>query len=313
MKGKSVSVGIELDIHSIRAVKIRNTISDKPVLSAFEEIPGSFIKDEDILNGLKTIKQRLQVSVSDLIVTALGGKQTYAAQIAFKKMADDEMRTALKFELRKNLPFDSAGSTVAYQFLSPNVKKNETSQVMVTAVSNIILQRYLRLFEKAGMRPGIIDVFPLTVANAFHLQREHEKDGTKNATLIHIGSEYSTIVIDGEGIPFFNRTIYFAASEILNQSGTETDSIAPRETERRIQGFTEEIVRSLAYYETTHHMKPSDTITLLGNYLMPELLQKIEHDTGLSVRILNLIGTLDKKRSVDEGKFDIALTLSMRN
>ena len=311
MTGRAVSIGIDLDMQAIHAVKIKHRSvgkNDIPVISAIEEMPGSFVKDDEIIAGLKAIKQRIGVSFSDTVVTCLGGKQTYAAQIAFKKMPDEEMRTALKYEIRKNLPFDTSGAIIEYQYLTHNVKKNDPVPVIVTAVSNIIVQRHLRLFEKAGFRPDIIDVFPLTIANAFHIHSEHIKESEKNAIMLHIGAEYSTVVIDGASVPFFNRTVYFTASELFGQ--TRSDQLTPRELDRRIASFTEEIMRSLAYYETTYHAKASNCITVLGNYLVPELLQKIESDTGLPVKHLDLINTIDKNRN--NGKFDIALALSMR-
>jgi type IV pilus assembly protein PilM len=306
------SIGIDLDMQSIRAVKTKNTgKNSRPVIASIEEITGTFIKDEDVIAGLKAIKQRLAVSYTDTIITCVGGKQTYAAQLAFKKMPDEEMHNALKFEIRKNIPFDTVGATINYQFLSQNVKKNDLSPLVVTAVSNIILQRYLRVFEKAGLRPEIIDVFPLTIANAYHIHRDSLRESDKNGCILHIGSEFSTIVIDGENIPFFNRTIYFAADEIFGPS--KSDQIAPREIERRIAAFTEEIVRSLAYYETTYHAKASNILTVLGNFPVPDLLKKIQSDTGLTVKLLNLIGSLDNKYASADSKFDIALALSMRN
>jgi Tfp pilus assembly PilM family ATPase len=312
MSEHGVSIGIDLDMQSIRAVKIRNTgKSTKPVISSIEEITGMFIKDEEVIAGLKAIRQRLSVSYTDTIITNIGGKQIYAAQIAFKKMPDEEMHTALKFEIRKNIPFDTAGATINYQFISQNVKKNELSPLVVTAVSNIILQRYLRVFEKSGLKPEIIDVFPLTIANAYHIHRDTCKEAEKNGCILHIGSEFSTIVIDGENIPFFNRIIYFAANELFGPA--KSDQIAQREIERRIAAFTEEIVRSLAYYETTYHAKASNILTVLGNYPVPELLQKIQSDTGLTVKLLNLIGSIDNKYASADSKFDIALVLSMRN
>jgi hypothetical protein len=252
----------------------------------------------------------MAVAFNDTVVTCVGGKQTYAAQITFKKMPDEEMRTALKYEIRKNLPFDTAGATIGYQFLAPNTKKDDLAPVIVTAVSNIILQRYLRLFEKAGLRPDIIDVFPLTIANSFHIRSERVKESDKNAIMLHIGSEFSTLVVDGAYIPFFNRTIYFSAGELFGPA--RSDVLAQREIDRRVAAFTEEIVRSLAFYESTYHAKSSNVITVLGNYLVPELLQKIGADTGLPVKPLELVTTIDQKRTGSDGKFDIALALGMR-
>ncbi|MBN1576477.1 MAG: pilus assembly protein PilM [Chitinispirillaceae bacterium] len=311
----AASVGIEIDSQSIRGAKIRPGKIGKaggPLIAGLEELSGPFVKDAEIIDGLRTLRQKMSMSFADTLVTCVGGKQTYAAQLFFRKLPDEEMKTALKFEIRKNLSFDTAGSTVEYQILSAPAKKTDSVPVIVTSVANVLLQRHLRLFEKAGLPPFVIDVFPLTVANAFRAGRSGAESAERGAVILHIGPDFSTVVIEGNGtvIPFYNRTIYFSAAEIFDAGGKEPP--APREIERRINAFTGEISRSLAYYQNTYHTVTDTSITVLGGYALPKLLEKIVHDTGLAINRLDLVNEFDARQTAPAGKFDIAVALGMR-
>ncbi len=308
-----VSIGIEIDSQSIRAAKVRPGKSVKgssPVISSLEEITGSFVKDEEIIDGLKTLRQKMAISSTDIVVTCVGGKQTYAVQLPFRKLPDEEMKTALKFEIRKNLSFDTSGASIEYQFLSQPAKKSDSAPVIVTAVANVLLQRYLRLFDKAGLPPSIIEVFPLTVANTLWAGKDIREPADCGKILLHIGPDFSTVVIDGNEIPFYNRTIYFSAAELFGPAPGEP--LAAREIQRRIAAFTEEITRSLTYYESTYRTKTATTVTVLGSYVVPEIIAKITQDTGLTVNQLDLVNEFDAKQTTTAGKFDIAVSLGMR-
>ncbi|MBN1306859.1 MAG: pilus assembly protein PilM [Chitinispirillaceae bacterium] len=311
----AAAVGIELDSRSIRGAKIgpgKTVKAGGSLIAALEELSGPFAGDEAIVDGLRRLRQKMAISFADTVVTCVGGKQTYAAQLSFRKLPDEELKTALKFEIRKNLSFDTAGSVVEYQFLSAP-KKNEPAPVIVTSVVNALLQRQLRLFEKAGLPPTIIDVFPLTVANAFRTGRAGAESPERGAVILHIGPDFSTVVIEGDGsdIPFYNRTIYFSAAEIFD-GGAGEPLASPREIELRINAFTAEISRSLAYYQSAYRAATDSSLTVLGGYALPELLEKVGHDTGLAVTRLDLVNEFDARQTAPPGRFDVAVTLGMR-
>ncbi|MBN1758182.1 MAG: pilus assembly protein PilM [Chitinispirillaceae bacterium] len=310
----TISVGIEIDSQSIRAAKIacgKSTAPGAMRMLLVEEITGTFTKDEEIIEGLGNLRQKLSIGSTDTVVTCVGGKQAYAAQLNFRKMPDDEMKTALKFEIRKNLSFDTAGATVEYQFLAEPPQKNDPAPVIVTAVANVLLQRTLRLFEKAGIPPTIVDVFPLVVANANWSATTAGNGAAEAVTVLHIGPDYSTLVIDGAAAPFYNRTIYFSAAELFG--ATAGEGLAAREIERRITGFTEEINRSITFYEGTYKAKTAaGPIMVTGTFCLPELLAKITQDIGLATSIITIPGIERPNAAQHSERFNIAITLGMR-
>ncbi len=308
------AVGVEFDSRSIRAAKVRPGKGGMPFISGLEEIHGSFTDDNKIVEGLRTIRQKAGVSFTDVIVTCVGGRQTYAAQHFFRRLPDEELKSALKLEIRKNLSFDAAASTLEYRFLAPAQKNNDAAPVIVASASDALLQRHMQLFEKAGMPPNIIEAFPLTIANAFRASAHGAlKEEECGEIIIHIGPEFTTLVIDGNtpNVPFYNRTIYFSAYEIFDKGAAEP--LSPEEAEQRIGTFTAEISRSLAYYQSASRASTGTSITVLGSYTPQELLDAVSGETRLKVERLNLAAELDSRQNLSSpGRFDIAVALAMR-
>lgn len=313
MPKNKAAIGIDLDIHSIRTVKIRYGESGRPndfTITAMKELPGNFGRDEDIVAALRNIRQQLSISHSDSVVTCVGGKQVYAAQMMFRRLPPHEMKNALKFEIRKNLPFDTASATIEYQILDEKDRKSETALLMVTAVANVLLQRYLRLFAAAGLPPAVIDALPLAVANILWMSGSEPDGDDKARIIIHIGPDLSTVVIDGSGIPFYNRTIYFSAAALYTPP--EGTSLSTQEAERRINAFLDEISRSLVYYKSSYHAKLQPALLLTGNYTVPDLVARIGNHTGLRTTPVNLADALDTQHLLEAGRFDLAIALGLR-
>ncbi len=310
-----VSIGIEIDSQSVRAAKMRHgkpglTNVGNPVIELLKEVPGPFITDEQIISALKTLHQQLPIGANDAVATCIGGKQVYAAQHQFRKLPDDEMKTALRFEIRKNLSFDTAGASIDYQLLEQPSRKNDLVPVIVTAVAQQQVQRYLHFFSKAGITPSVLEVFPLTVANAFLSDRNNLEKSDLGKTILHVGPDYSTLVIEGTGVPFYTRTIYFAAEELFG--GAPPEDVTPEVFVHRLTTFTEEINRSLVYYESIFKTMTHSTMTILGSYPQPELLEKISGDTRLKISWLELAQKFEVKEQVPAGRYETAIALALR-
>lgn len=310
---QSTTIGIEYDNHGIRAAKVGASRIGKDIsyeVESLAEIRGSFTKDEELAQGLAQLKEKIPNTGADKVVSCLAGKQVYAAELPFRRLPDDEMKNALRFEIRKNLPFESAGSTLDYQIVGEESKKSENVQVLVTAVANILLHRQTRALEKAGYKPSVVDVIPTAVANAFRAAHDEAELGAGTSHVaLHVGPAVCTVVIDGDGVPFFTRNIYFSAADVLDpESG-----IAQREKERRLNVLREEIVRSATYYENTYKTAPQPVVHLVGEYNDSSLLTSLfTEESPLSLAQSPMLEHLGAEVSVPKGKFDVAIGLGMR-
>ncbi|MBN1131152.1 MAG: pilus assembly protein PilM [Chitinispirillaceae bacterium] len=308
------SIGIEHDAMSIRAVKltiIRSGSKMSVKVMGLSELYGDFSNDDNISGGMKKIKEKISVSQSDRVATCLAGKQVYVAQIPFKKLADDEMKGALRIEIKKSLPFEVAGASIDYQLIE-GTKKDDVHQFVVTAVPSILLTRHLNMMERLGIRPYIVDVLPLAIANAFHLSQQSCAMGLAYI-IVHVGPAVTNLIICGdESVMFFHRSIYFLADEVF---GADREAQFTGEAlERKLMELTEEISRSISFYEKTYSVKNFAGVFLLGEYLESgEIHDAIAARTNLTVEVIDVFSTLKQSSNAPKGKFEVAMALAMRN
>ena len=301
------TIGIEYDHLAIRAARLSTDGRGLFTVSRLEELRGAFSEDAALLEGLRKIKDTLSVGMKDAVVACMSGKQVFAAQIPFRRLGPEEMEQALRLELRKTVHFEVATSTLDFEFLTDEGDSNGgETQVLVALASNTLLNKHLTLLEKAGLKPSSVDVLPVAIANAMWSWKAGNA-GNQPVVALHVGPQISTIVIDGEESAFFNRSIYFAAEEMFKPEA------APADREKRILSLTDEIARSLVFYEKSSRLSGFREILLLGDYLDGAgLIESIQAKTGLALRKMDLPRKLGSIRESEAGHFDLAVALALR-
>ncbi|MBD3392181.1 MAG: hypothetical protein GF418_08900 [Chitinivibrionales bacterium] len=306
------TVGIEYDSLGVRAAKVTSSISGKDityVLENLQEIKGSFDKDNDLVDGLKKIREKVGIGMRDKVVTCVAGKQVHAAQIAFRELSDAELKNALKFEIRKDVPFDTASSTLDYQIIAHDDQSEKKLDILVTVVANTLLNRHLSALQKAGIRPWVVDVLPLATINAFWAG-EYDPVNLSPHVVLHFSPDVCTLVIDGNGVPLYTRSIYFAAEDLYGTSGK---GVTEQERMRKIAMLGNELRRSLSFYEKTNGISNFGALYLIGDYIYaPELHGGIAEKVGLELAGSTLLEKLGVKTNAPLGKFDVAIALAMR-
>jgi hypothetical protein len=187
---------------------------------------------------------------------------------------------------------------------------SESADILVTAVANIVLNRHLYLLKRAALRPLTVDVLPLALANAYWLWRKSRIDTGSTGIALHIGSDITTVIIDGPRSMFYNRLIYFAAREMY---GPQKDAnLTPGEFKRRITVMSDEIVQSLSFYQNQYKPEEFAPVALFGTLFDGSLIEAIREKTGMEVVTLNLTNTISPEVQCKPGAFDIAVALAMR-
>lgn len=300
-------VGIEFDHRSIRAARLSSDGRGGFAVSALEEQAGEYGEDVPLMEGLRQVKTRLGGGLREPVISCLAGKQVFATQMGFRRLTGDEMEQALRLELRKIVHFEVATSALDYEVHEDgNDSTAGECEVTVALASNTVLSRHMSLLDRAGLRPTALDVLPLAVANALWAWKEGSPADAPSVAL-HVGPLVSTIVIDGEYSPFFNRSIPFAAEEVFGEQANPADGA------RRIQALADEVARSLNYYEKNFGVGGFQELALLGDRLDgPGLADALKRQTGMRLERMDLAGKLGGTRANGAGRFDLAIALALR-
>jgi Tfp pilus assembly PilM family ATPase len=299
------SIGIEHDHLGIRGARLALDGRGGYRVDRVVEEKGDFTKDADLLEGFRSLKSKLEIGQRDSIIGCVSGKQAFATQLAFRRLPHEEMEQALRLELRKTIHFEIATSTLDYQYLAGEDREG-LAQVLVALASNNLLNRETVLLEKAGMKPTAIDILSIAVANAV-LTWKGAESSFHPVVALHVGPQVSTIVIDGEESPFFNRNVYFSAEEALAKN------TSPSDRDKRLKDLADEAARSLAFYEKSGFGSGFQELVLLGEFLdAPSLEEQLRKYAGLPVTKMNLSVKLEHSGNIEPGHFDLAIALAMR-
>jgi Tfp pilus assembly PilM family ATPase len=313
MEKKTLSiVGIEYDTLGIRAAKLASSVSGKQityVLENLQELKGSYEKDAELIAGLKKIKDKVGIGVRDRVVSCVAGKQVYAAQMPFRRLPAVELKNALKFEIRKDVPFDTASATLDFQVMGRSGKDKDMLDLVVTVVANNVLNKHLAILQKAAIRPWLVDVLPIAVINAFWAS-EYDTSGVAPNVVLHFAPDVCTLVVDGQSVPLYARSIYFAAEELF---GAKAKGGNEQERKRKITMLGNELRRSLSFYEKTNGVSNFGSLYLIGDYIYsPELHDGIAEKVSLQLAGSTLLEKLNVNTNAPLGKFDVAMALAMR-
>ncbi|MBD3321341.1 MAG: hypothetical protein GF350_09635 [Chitinivibrionales bacterium] len=311
-KKVGTTIGLEYDNFGVRAARAGVEEVGGDYLSsieAVEEVQGDFSREEQLIAGIREIKDKIEIGPNDKIVTCVTGKQIYAGQINFRRLADEEMKNALRFEMRKNLPFEISSATIDFNIIDAGDKKNDRVNVLVAVAANALMNNQLRALEKAGLKPRAMDILPVTVANALWLGLGKQPEPGAAGVALHIGPRISTLVFDGENASFFHRSIYFNACDLFGNTKSE---MSDRERGSRINSLIDEIVRSLAFYEQTYKVSQFLFLQIMGEYsFYKELAESLAKNVSLKINPHSVLEISGYKTKAPFGKFDAAVALAM--
>jgi Tfp pilus assembly PilM family ATPase len=174
--------------------------------------------------------------------------------------------------------------------------------------------------EKAGVKPTIVDVLPVAIANAFWAGTNDLTSIAPHVTL-HFSNDACTLVVDGNGSPFYTRNIYFSVSDVFKKEDSAVNDKNPeriaenadRERSRRLTTLAEEVRRSLSFYEKNNGVSGFGPIRMLGEEAGNlELAETITERVGLPTEQSVLMDRFATEVEVPRGKFDLAMSLAMR-
>lgn len=314
MAKKSITtLGIDHDPQSIRATLLKKSPVGNEIFFDLEqvvEIPGNFESDTQLIDGLKELKSKLSISGSFQTVTCISGKQIYAAQMQFRNLPHEDMRNALRFELRKAIPFETAGSVIEFQYITPPEKKAENVEILVTVVAAPLMKSHLAVFNKVGFKPDIVDILPTAIANVCWSNRTGALEPGAAHITLHIGHTVCTTVFDGDNVPFFTRPIPFESGVIFGNSGT---GVSDQDRKFKFDNCMDEVMRTISFYTKTYKVAKVSALHLIGEYIFHPQISAVFQKT----LELPLMPNMDLKKygytaEAQKGKFDVALALALR-
>jgi type IV pilus assembly protein PilM len=254
----TTQTGLDIGNSYVKAVQLTGKDNDL-VLSAFD-----IAKVEEKLEGqrkaLESVAKKLSIKEVNISVS---GPWTVVRYIELPKMTYDELKSSMKFEAEKYIPFSIKDVILDCQIIE-TTPKGKIKVLLAAAKKDMIAER-VNLLEKAGLSVSLIDCDAFAVSNAFVFAYP-EIPASETIALMNVGERFTTLNILRANILQFTRELQVggwdfakaisekmnidmkAASELKEDPKAKLDDVIEISTPV-IAHIAEEVRLSLSYYE----------------------------------------------------------------
>lgn len=253
------TAGIDIGKHSIKLVEIE----DKKGHIEITKAATKRVINGDVKSALTEILSNTKPSVKRVNVS-LSGPSVIVRYIEMPYMKKEELKSAIKFEAEKYIPFDIKDSIVDCAMLD---KVSPSSQrVLLVAVKKDEVNNLLGLFKAVGFDIEAIDIDSFALLSSFQKANSENKDESTCA-LINMGARFSNMDIITKGNAYFTRDILWGGIDVTNRlkdatglSFDDAEALKQKPAERRdevagiissvLERFVSQIRMSLDYFES---------------------------------------------------------------
>jgi len=189
---KKPRVGLDIGTYSIKLVEISEE-ADKPALAAIgmkkmpEEQSKGAAKDM-----IKALAEESNISTKEVNI-AVSGQPVIVRLVPMPKMTEAELKSAIKFEAEKFIPFNINDCVIDFQIVRKYEKENKLD-VLLAAVKKGYVEERIELVESAGLSVGVVDVDNFAIANAF-LRNMPEGSQDKTFAILNIGAGLTNLTL----------------------------------------------------------------------------------------------------------------------
>lgn len=222
------AVGIDIGNHSIKLIEVEDKKGQIELTKcSVRRVIGGNTKSalEDLISEAKLSLKRVNISLS--------GPSIIVRYIKMPPMSEQELKSAIKFEAEKYIPFNLKDSIVDCAMLDKSVSGSQ--RVLLVAAKKNEVDDLLRLFKDLGLEINIIDIDSFAFLNSFH-RLEGGGDNEKHTYgLINMGARFSNMNIIMKGNVYFTRDVLWGGADITNRL-RDAMGIGAQEAERLKEG-----------------------------------------------------------------------------
>lgn len=210
--------GIDIGATSVRLVQLKKHGS-KPVLVAYGSTP---LPANLVASDAADASDKLALTIKSLVkdagittksvVAALPASKVFASVITTPKVSAAELSKAVKYQADQYIPMPIDQVRLDWTVLGPG--KNENEQlVLLIAAPNTTTEKYLQIFEKAGL-----DLVALEV-DITALSRAVLTPDSSQVVMLDVGSLASTVSLVVDGAPRLIHSVPVGAAAFVQALG----------------------------------------------------------------------------------------------
>lgn len=293
-------IGLDIGHTAFRAARINETGKD-PLLK--DIVVGN-------VENLKDLNRELQIQPDERVSINFHGDNIAIRQASIPVMPREEIRTALKWQLKDNVQFDIDSAKIKFDILGERQDRTGAKKIDVVAIvyREGEIERHVERLRGLGL--NVSSVFLPEFALAGYARHLNVISSQDRVAIVDIGSKRTNIAIVENGKLCFSRDIAMGGDDITEamtgilvsdkgrielsreeaekikcEQGIPSDDINILSLMRPVlEKLAGQIKRSLEYCEQISHCSNIENIILAGNGAkLKGLREYLSNETGLKV------------------------------
>lgn len=321
--------GIDIGTSSIKLIELQEKKAGLELLKcAINPVSG-----EDIKSGLKDLLALSKIN-SKHVNISLSGPSVIVRYIELPPMKKEELKSAIKFEGEKYIPFNINEAIMDSAVLDKS-PSGKTNRVLLVAAKNDKVKECIEAFKEMGLDISAIDVDNMAILNAFQRLGLESKQESIYA-MINIGARFSNMNIASKACPYFTRDIMLGGGDITNRikeslglNANEAEALKRNPGERKpdisiaitpaLEKFISEIRISFDYFETQFGKTVERLYISGGGAYLFNMADFLKDNLGVEVVLWNPLEGIDapdvsvaKELKDCPAQFAVAMGLALR-
>jgi len=202
------NAGVDIGSSAIKLIELE----DKRGRLELAKCATSPIPDRDLKSALKKLLSLAKLS-SKRVNISLSGPSVIVRYVDMPPMKEEELRSSIKFEAEKYIPFNIKDSIIDCALLNKTAKG--VNKVLLVAAKRREVDNLITLFKEVGLEIGAVDIDSLAVFNSFH--NTHPADEDSVCALLNMGSRFTNVNIVAGGNVCFTRDMLWGGKDITNR------------------------------------------------------------------------------------------------
>ena len=184
-------------------------------LDSFEN--GNILDSESLAEIIKEELRTAAYKAKSTIVLVTGDS-TIDREVILPKMTEKELKKVIEFEADQYFPVNLINYTVDFKIIEEvTTQEGSKYKVLVVAVPKEIIDGYVNVIEKCGLRLEVIDIAANALTKIVDLETKLRSNGQSDSfALIDLGAAVSRVVIIDNGKFRFERIIKIGVNDLIS-------------------------------------------------------------------------------------------------
>ena len=224
-------IGLDIGTFAVRAAEV-DVGGDRPTLLRFGQVtlpPGAVVNGEvEDAEAVGAAIRRLWSESgfrTKAVVVGVANQRVIVRQAEVPAMAEEDMRSALRFEAQELIPIPLEEAILDFQILEtiPSAEGEGRARILLAAAQRDMVRTHLAAVERGGLTATTVDLVPFALIRSLAGPQEFLPDPDRSQAIVCIGAGVTNVVVHEGGVPRFVRILQVGGDDITRAIAEELD------------------------------------------------------------------------------------------